>query len=135
MPYGKEGKYCFRDDHPGQRYCCIKKEKMKVPKISMPKGMVCDLDDLQLSEENPSEEALQNWENYAKVALILFYQLQGNRIISVGEDGFLWEKMTRLMTSETPLHIFFSKGKNSAICKTTCKQVNANFQLKDWRKI
>ncbi len=51
-----------------------RKQKMKVPKISMPKGMICDLEDLQLSEENPNEEALQNRENYAKVVLILFYQ-------------------------------------------------------------
>ena len=45
---------------------------MKVPKISMPKGMICDLEDLQLSEENPSEEALQNRDKDAKVALMLF---------------------------------------------------------------
>ncbi len=53
-------------------------KKMKVPKISMPKGMICDLEDLQLSEENPSEEAFQNRENYAKVALILFYPFWDN---------------------------------------------------------
>ncbi len=34
MPILKEGEY-----HPGRRYCCIKKaKKMKVSKISMPKG-------------------------------------------------------------------------------------------------
>ncbi len=59
MPILHEGEYCFRDDHPGQRYSCIKKaKKMKVPKISMPKGMIYDLEDLQLSEKNPCEEAL-----------------------------------------------------------------------------
>ena len=100
MPMLKEGEYCFRDDHPGQRYCCIKKaNKMKVPKISMPKGMICDLEDLQLSEDNPSEEALQNRENYAKVALILFYPFRDSSIFSLEEDGCLWEKMTRLMTT------------------------------------
>ena len=81
MPILHEGEYCFRDDHPGRRYCCIKKaKKMRVPKVSMPKGMICDLDDLQLSEENPSEEALQNRDNYAKVALTLFYPFWDNRI-------------------------------------------------------
>ncbi len=93
MPILKEGEYCFRDDHPGQRYCCIKKaKKKKVPKISMPKGMICDLEDLQLSEENLSEEALQNRENYAKVALILFFPFRDNSIFSLEEDGCLWEK-------------------------------------------
>ena len=59
-----EGKYCFKDDHPRRRYCCIKKaKKLRVPKLSMPKGMICDLEDLQLSEENLSEEDLQNREN------------------------------------------------------------------------
>ena len=72
MPILHKGEYCFRDDHPGQRYCCIKKaKKVRVPKVSMPKGMICDFEDLQLSEENPSEEALQNRDNYATVALIL----------------------------------------------------------------
>ena len=95
----------------------------------MPKGMICDLEDLQLSEENPSDEALQNRENYAKVALILFYPFQDNSIFSLKEDGCLWEKMTRLMTSEMPHHNFFRGGKKySKICKTTVKQGNAKFQ-------
>ena len=53
---------------------------MKVPKILMPKGLICDLEELQLSKENLSEEALQIRENYAKVALILFYPFQDDSI-------------------------------------------------------
>ena len=58
----------------------------------MPKGMICDLEDLQLSEENPSEEALQNRGNYAKVALMLFYPFWDNSIFSLEEDRCLWKK-------------------------------------------
>ncbi len=130
MPILKEGEYRFRDDHPGRRYCCIKKaNKIKVPKISMPKGMICDLEDLQLSDETPSEEALQNRENYAKVALILFYPFWDNSNFSVEQDGCLWGKMTRLMTTEIPQHHFFrGEKKYSKICKTTSKQGNAKFR-------
>jgi hypothetical protein len=39
---------------------------MRVPKLSIPNGMICDLEDLELSEGNPKEQALQNRENYAK---------------------------------------------------------------------
>ncbi len=39
MPILHEGEYCFRDDHPGRRYCCVKKaKKMRVPKVFMPKN-------------------------------------------------------------------------------------------------
>ena len=95
----------------------------------MPKGMICDLEDLQLSNENSSEEALQNRKHYAKMALILFYPFWDNSIFSLQEDGCLWEKMTRLMTSEMPHRNFVREGKKySKICKTTFKQGNAKFQ-------
>ena len=93
--------------------------------------MICDLEGIQLSEENPSEEALQNRENYAKVALILFHPFWDNSILSLDEDGCLWEKMTRLMTTEMHQHNFFRGGKKySKICKTTSKQGNAKFPQK-----
>jgi hypothetical protein len=61
------------EDHPSRSYCCVKNsKKIRVPKLSIPKGMICDLEDLELSEGNPNEQALQNRENYAKVALALF---------------------------------------------------------------
>jgi hypothetical protein len=84
---------------------------MRVPKVSMQKGMICDLEDLQLSEENPSEEALQNRDNYAKVALMLFYPFRNNSIFSLEKDGCLWDKMTRLMMTETEQNNFFREGK------------------------
>ncbi len=75
---------------------------MRVPKVNMPKEMICDLENLQLSEEYPSEEALQNRENCAKVAFMLSVPFWDNSIISLEEDGCLWEKMTRLVTMEIP---------------------------------
>lgn len=48
--------------------------------------MICDIVGLQLSEENPDEQALQNQENYAKVALI-YYILFGTKVFSLAEIG------------------------------------------------
>jgi hypothetical protein len=49
-----------------------KSTKIRVAKLSIPKGMISDLDDLELSEDNPSDQALQSQENYAKITLVLF---------------------------------------------------------------
>lgn len=73
MPLLNKGEYCFKDDHPGKWYFCIKKtKKMRVPKLSLPNRMICDLEDLAMSEETPSKQAFQFQENYVKVALVLF---------------------------------------------------------------
>lgn len=79
---------------------------------------------------NPSEEALQNRDNYEKVALMLFNQFWDNNILSLEDDGCLWDKMTKIMITETQ-HYNFSEKIISKICKTTCKQGNAKFPLKD----
>jgi tRNA-binding EMAP/Myf-like protein len=62
---------------------CLKFKKIRVPKLSMSKGMICDLEDLELSQENLSKRALQSRENYAKISLILFYPFQDSRIFSI----------------------------------------------------
>lgn len=77
---------------PGRKYCCIKKrKKLRVPKLSLSKRMICDFEGLQLSEEDPDEQALQNQENYAKVALI-HYILFGSKVFSLAEIGCVWAK-------------------------------------------
>ena len=49
--------------------------------------MTCDLEDIQPSEENPSEQALQNQEHHGKVALILFCPFHDNSIISLDDKA------------------------------------------------
>ena len=59
MPISNE-EICFRDHHPDSWYCCINKTKqMRVPKFSIPKGIICDLYDCELSDENLSSFVLQ----------------------------------------------------------------------------
>jgi hypothetical protein len=76
MPILNDLEFCFGKDHPGRCFCCVKNsKKIRAPKISMSKGMNFDLKHLNLSEENPSIQALQNEENYANEVQTLFYPL------------------------------------------------------------
>ena len=77
MPILQDGEFAFEFEHPGRRYCYLKKsQKLKIPKISMPKGMICDLKELELNQLEPSDNAQKKRENYAKVALILFIHIE-----------------------------------------------------------
>ena len=74
MPILQDDEMGFQNDHPGRRYCYLKKSKrIKIPKLFMPKGMICDLEELELDEDIPNEKAIENRTNYAKAALVLFY--------------------------------------------------------------
>jgi hypothetical protein len=93
-----DGELCFGKDHSGRCYCCVKNsKKIRVQNIFMPKGVICDLEDLELSDENPSEQALHNQENYARVSLIQFYPFWDCNIFSLNEDECFWDKMMHLM--------------------------------------
>ena len=72
--------------------------------------MICDLDDLELSEDNPSAQALQSRENYAKVALVLFYPFRTNSIFSVSATECLWDKLMNLMKTDNNSRKFFKEG-------------------------
>ena len=47
------------------------------------------------------------------MSILLLYPFQDNSIFSLPEDGCLWERITRLMTTEMPQHNFLEKGKNA----------------------
>ena len=77
MPILQDGEFTFQFDHPGRRYCYLKKsQKLKIPKISTPKGMICDLEELELNQLEPSDNAQKKRENYAKVALYFFIHIE-----------------------------------------------------------
>ena len=94
MPILQDGEFPFQFDHPGRRYCYLKKsQKLKIPKISMPKGMICDLEELELDQLEPSDNAVEKRENYAKVALILFYPYQDKEIFQLDDHSSLWNNL------------------------------------------
>jgi hypothetical protein len=101
---------------------------MRVPKLSIPNGMICDLEDLELSEGNPKEQALQNRENNAKwywYCSILFMTTSFFPSLKMNACG------TKRCTScqMKVHHISFSKKENRffRICKTTFKQEIGRF--------
>jgi hypothetical protein len=100
LPVLKEDEMYFQEDHPGRRYCYLKKmEFITIPKTSIPYGMLCDLDDLELHKENISIKAHESRINYAKVALVLFYPFRDNDILSCGNHCNLWQKFLYLKNS------------------------------------
>ncbi len=113
MPILQDGEFAFQFDHPGRRYCYLKKsQKLKIPKISMPKGMICDLEELELDQLEPSDNAQKKRENYAKVALILFYPYRDKEIFQLDDHSSLWEKFIFLLKESDDSARFWKKGKD-----------------------
>ena len=96
----------FQSDHPGRQYCYLKpSSKEYVPLVSSPKGMICDLEFLELDQERedcefePSRAALDARENYAKCALVMFYPFRDKELFTLGDtDDCIWDKFQRLMS-------------------------------------
>ena len=106
LPELKNGEMRFEIGHPGRRYCVLKKaSQYKITKISSPHGMLCNLEDLELLEEDRdepdrvSDTALYKRENYAKAALVLFHPFRDSDVFSLDDHGCLWEKLQNLMHS------------------------------------
>jgi hypothetical protein len=101
LPKLNENEYAFKEGHPGRRYCCLKKHKRcVVPKISMPKNMICDIENLDQHNDNPSDSVIGMRESYAKAALTLFYPFRNNELFNVDSDEDLWSKLKRLMSDD-----------------------------------
>ena len=86
--YGEERH--FQENHPGRRFCYLKPAaRMHIPKLSIPKDLLCDIEYLDLdsndSREEPSESAMKSREDYAKVALILFHPFRDESIFDLSE--------------------------------------------------
>ena len=96
----------FKVGHPGRQYCYLKESsKEYVPLLSCPKGMICDLEMLELDgdvlgcETEPSSTAVSARENYAKCALVMFYPFRGTELFELsGCDDCLWDKLQRVMS-------------------------------------
>jgi len=66
-------KYEFEHTHPRYSFCHLAKLKFSViPKVSLPKDKLCSLEQLDLVSDDPSEDAIESREDYAKMALLMF---------------------------------------------------------------
>jgi len=66
--------YRFPTKHPGHEFAYM--HPLKVPAVvvvSYPEGKLCLLKELELTSDNPSQLAQEKREDYAKVALMMFY--------------------------------------------------------------
>lgn len=112
----KNGMY-FTSGHPGRRYCYLKKAKKQyVPKVSSPKGIICDLEMLELDVDNDTEVnevALEMREDYARYALILFCPFRGQELFSLDETNYdcLWKKFMTLVNADDGDNSFWKEGK------------------------
>ncbi len=67
-------KYKFSDTHPGHEFSHLTRSKhATVPRITLPKGEMCSLKDLDLNHTKSNEQLLDKREMYAKMALLMFY--------------------------------------------------------------
>jgi hypothetical protein len=70
-------KYKFRESHPGYNFSYLTKLKHPtIPRISLPLGKLCSLEELELQKDKPTEESCDKREMYAKMAFLMFYPLR-----------------------------------------------------------
>jgi len=91
----KSKRYRFIDGHPGQDFAYV--EKLKLPAVavvSLPKGKLCLLKDLELDPDTPpSDLAKDKREDYAKMALMMFYPFRELDDLTTG--GKYWPTFDR----------------------------------------
>ena len=116
LPVLKDDEMYFTEEHPGRRYCCLKRNKREVvPKLSTPNGYISDIAKMELNSDNPGDDALKRRNNYAMVALVLFHPFRDSSVFSVSEtDGTLWNKFQRILHQSQSVHLntdnFFPYG-------------------------
>ena len=81
----------FTKDHPGSSFCYLRERKLEViPKTSLPEGKLCKLEELELGSECPSQGATEKREDYAKMALLMFYPFRDREDL-LKVNGSYWE--------------------------------------------
>jgi hypothetical protein len=69
--------YKFKETHPGQNFShLIQLKYPSIPRIALPKGKLCRLNELDLKCTNPPQHVFGKREMYAKIALLMFYPFQ-----------------------------------------------------------
>jgi len=84
-------RYRFIDSHPGREFAYI--EKMKLPAVavvSLSEGKLCLVRDLELDTDMPSDDVKDKREDYAKMALMMFYPFRS--LYDLKTSGSYWAK-------------------------------------------
>jgi hypothetical protein len=86
--------YRFPTKHPGHEFAYM--NQLKVPAVvvvSYPEGKLCLLKELELTSDNPSQLAQKKREDYAKVALMMFYPFR--KLDDLLTNGSYWTTFDR----------------------------------------
>ena len=110
-PHYDKKKYSFANSHPGQKFSHVAVlKKMVIPKVFLPKGKLCNVEDLDLQNKHPCEFTQQKREDYSKQALLMFYPHRKLADIMLDESHWkLFFRELELYRSDQPT-VFWKKG-------------------------
>jgi hypothetical protein len=104
-------KYKFKETHSGHKFSHLIQLKFpSIPRIALPKGKLCPLNELDLKCTNPPQHVVSKCEMYAKMALLMFYPFQ--QLNDIKCDRSYW----KMFHNELEKHInkdntvFWKKG-------------------------
>jgi len=79
-------RYRLDEKHSGHEFAYIERLKHRaVAVVSLPRGKLCLLKDLELGSDSPSDVANDKREDYAKVALMMFYHFRDLNDLKTGD--------------------------------------------------
>lgn len=86
--------FTFSHNHPGRSFSNLTRLRIPViPKVSLPSHKLCNIEDLQLNSRRPSVEALACRQDYAKMALLMFYPFRS--LEELKPNGSYWETFNK----------------------------------------
>lgn len=93
-------KFAFRDSHPGKEFChLVELSLIVIPKIHLPKGKLCSIQKMGFKKctttdnvnlETTDKALLEYREDYAKMALLMFYPFRCINDLKL--EGSYWKK-------------------------------------------
>ena len=96
--------FFFFEEHPSSKIMCMKKRKhFVIPQITSTKQFP-NISQLQMNNAHPSEEVIVVRENYAKMALLLFFPFRTRSDLT--HNGSFWERYRLSIRDRT----FWPKG-------------------------
>jgi len=82
-------KFAFKESHPGNHFSHLAKlKKWVIPKVYIPEDKLCRVEHLKLAQDDVEEETRILRENYAKIALLMFYPHRELRDLTI--DNSYW---------------------------------------------
>jgi hypothetical protein len=109
--HGGVKKYKFKETHPGHKFSHLIQLKFPcIPRVALPKGKLCPLNELDLKCANPPKHMVGKREMYAKIALLMFYPFQ--QLNDLKCDGSYWKifhnELEKYINKEDT--VFWKKG-------------------------